>query len=212
MKNELFLILDWLNEALRPYKETAYACGGTVRDYLLHREITDFDYCTTAEPSILQKAFPNGDFTFQRYGSIHTRFNSTRIDLTTMRKESKYLDFRHPSAISFTKNIEEDSWRRDFTINALYLDLKEDVIDFHKGKDDLRDGVIRFIGDPEIRVKEDPLRICRAERFALTLSFSIEEKTKKALDSYRYLLLKINPAKIKEEREKGWKGVMPSYE
>jgi tRNA nucleotidyltransferase/poly(A) polymerase len=109
--------------------------------------------------------------------------------------------------VIFVKTPEEDYVRRDFTINALYLTAENQVLDYCGGQEDLKNKVIRFVGDPEVRVQEDPLRILRAERFAASLSFTIEAKSQAAIDKYRYLIERLNPAKIKEEERKGWKRI-----
>jgi tRNA nucleotidyltransferase (CCA-adding enzyme) len=101
-----------------------------------------------------------------------------------------------------------DYVRRDSTVNAMYLDEDYNVIDFSTGQEDLKKKLIRFIGDPYKRIEEDPLRIARAERFAKTLGFEIEEKTQQAIKDKRDLLGKLNPEKLKEEQRKGWKGTL----
>ncbi|MBR4275094.1 MAG: hypothetical protein IKQ34_03705, partial [Bacilli bacterium] len=123
-------------------------------------------------------------------------------------QEGEYNDSRHPSNVIFVKDPKLDYVRRDFTINAMYLDEDYNVIDFSTGQEDLKKKLIRFIGDPYKRIEEDPLRIARAERFAKTLGFEIEEKTQQAIKDKRDLLGKLNPEKLKEEQRKGWKGTL----
>ena len=177
--------------------------GGTSRDILLGKKPSDFDFATDATPEEEKAFLPEADFDFAKFGSIKLKHQDVEIDITTFREEGDYLDFRHPSYVKFVSSPEDDSNRRDFTINALYLDDDDKVLDFHGGLEDLKNKVIRFIGDPETRVKEDPLRILRAERFARRLGFKIEPLSQKAMDENRYLLEKLNPEKVKSEEKKG---------
>lgn len=179
-----------------------YMIGGTSRDYLLGLEVFDYDFVTDATPEDIAKFLPDVNMTFAKFGSVSTKVESTKIDIVTLRKEEGYEDFRHPSKITFIKDINEDYLRRDFTINAIYINKDFKVIDPSNGLIDLKNKIIRFIGNPEKRIEEDPLRILRAERFAKKLNFSIESKTRDAIEKYRYLLGKLNPDKIKEEERK----------
>ncbi|MBP5574880.1 MAG: hypothetical protein J6X50_03970 [Bacilli bacterium] len=122
--------------------------------------------------------------------------------MTTLRKESNYLDSRHPSKIEFVKDIKEDYLRRDFTINALYLDESLNVIDYCHGQEDLNNRILRMIGDPNQRLKEDPLRILRAIRFAITFDLTIEETLFKAMQDHFSLLKNLTDAKLKSEINK----------
>ena len=149
-----------------------------------------------------KKFLPNAKYDFAKFGSIKIFEDGVEVDITTLRKEEGYDDHRHPKKITFIKDLETDSQRRDFTINALYIDLGGNVYDYHGGLADLKKGIIRFIGDPKIRIEEDPLRIMRAERFAKKLGFEIEEESKKAIEEGRNLLSLLNPNKIKMERLK----------
>lgn len=176
--------------------------GGTSRDYLLGLEVVDYDFVTDATPDEMKQFLKDADYTFARFGSVTLSFQNKKIDLTTLRKESNYDDSRHPTKVTFVKTIKEDYKRRDFTINALYIDRNLEVYDFTSGISDLRKGLIRFIGCPRKRIKEDPLRLLRAERFAKRLNFTIEVKTAQAIKKYYYLLDKINPHKIELERRK----------
>ena len=150
----------------------------------------------------MKKFLPEANYHFEKYGSVRIKVDGVHVDITTLRMEEGYSDYRHPSKITYVKEIEKDYVRRDFTINAIYLDEKLNVIDPANGVVDLKNKVIRFIGDPEKRIKEDPLRILRAERFAKKLNFVIEPKSLEATKKYRDLLAKINPEKIKEEIRK----------
>ena len=186
----------------REHGHLLYLIGGTSRDLLLGRCPEDFDFVTDATPSEEKAFLLRADFSFGKFGSVKIKEGKDEIDITTFRQEGGYSDSRHPDWVNFVSSPEEDSWRRDFTINALYMDDEGRVLDFHHGLDDLREGVLRFIGDPFLRVKEDPLRILRAERFAKRLGFRIEPKSQEAIDENRALLSKLNPDKVKIESEK----------
>ena len=122
-----------------------------------------------------------GDYTFEKYGSVHVKVDGVKTDVTTLRVEEDYEDFRHPGKIRFVKTIKEDYVRRDFTINAIYIDKDFKIIDPSNGMDDLKAKLIRFIGDPEKRIKEDPLRIIRAIRFAIDLDFNIDKDLEESM-------------------------------
>lgn len=199
---------DFLKDLFSKNGFRLYVVGGTVRDFLLGKEITDLDFVTDATPEDEMKFIPEGDFTFKKFGAVRYPFKGKHIDITTLRQEGEYNDSRHPSNVIFVKDPKLDYVRRDFTINAMYLDEDYNVIDFSTGQEDLKKKLIRFIGDPYKRIEEDPLRIARAERFAKTLGFEIEEKTQQAIKDKRDLLRKLNPEKLKEEQRKGWKGTL----
>ena len=199
---------DFLKDLFRKNGFHLYVVGGTVRDFLLGKEITDLDFVTDATPEDEMKFIPEGDFTFKKFGAVRYPFKGKHIDITTLRQEGEYNDSRHPSNVIFVKDPKLDYVRRDFTVNAMYLDEDYNVIDFSTGQEDLKKKLIRFIGDPYKRIEEDPLRIARAERFAKTLGFEIEEKTQQAIKDKRDLLEKLNPEKLKEEQRKGWEGTL----
>ena len=199
MQNELFKFLDKI------FKENGFSIfevGGSVRDELLGLEVFDFDFATDATPEEMMEFLPNANDTFSKYGCIKYKGEYGRAEITTFRVEESYDDFRHPNKISFVKSLNEDYKRRDFTINAIYKDINGKLYDPSHGVEDLNNKIIRFIGDPEIRIKEDPLRILRAKRFASKLGFEIELETAKAMEKLAYLLEKLNPKKIKEEERK----------
>ena len=199
MHNELFKFLDKL------FKENGFSIfevGGSVRDELLGLKVFDFDFATDATPEEMIKFLPNANDTFAKYGCIKYKGEYGRAEITTFRVEESYCDFRHPNKISFVKSLNEDYKRRDFTINAIYKDINGKLYDPSHGVEDLNNKIIRFIGDPETRIKEDPLRILRAKRFASKLGFEIELETAKAMEKLAYLLEKLNPEKIKEEERK----------
>ncbi len=193
---------DALSKVFLSHKKKLYIVGGTSRDILLSRPYLDHDFVTDATPEEMKAFLPDANFTFARFGSVRLFMDKEEVDVTTLREEGEYKDHRHPSFIRFVTNLESDSWRRDFTINAIYLDENYTPIDFHNGLSDLANHLIRFIGDPQKRIEEDPLRILRAERFAAKLGFTLEENTKRAIEENRSLLSELNPAKIAEEEAK----------
>lgn len=202
----LFIMnLNIFNKLANLFNENGFSLfmiGGTSRDYLLNLEVLDYDFVSDATPEDMKKFLPEANYHFEKYGSVKVKIDGVHVDITTFRKEEGYLDYRHPSKITYVKSIDEDYVRRDFTINAIYIDKDMKVIDPSGGLIDLKNKTIRFIGDPETRIKEDPLRILRAERFKEKLNFKIEEKSLLAINKYRYLLDKLNPEKIKEELRK----------
>ena len=178
-----------------------YMVGGTVRDYLLNKPLTDMDLVTDATPSEM-KEFINGDYTFEKYGSAKVKFDDIKFDITTLRKEDDYIDSRHPSKVTFTKDIKKDVKRRDITINALYINKDLKVIDLVNGVSDLNNKIIRFIGDPTRRIEEDPLRIIRIYRFQIETGFEIEEATLKAINDNLDKVKLLKKDKINQEIKK----------
>ena len=176
-----------------------YYVGGSVRDFLLYNDFFDVDLVTDATPKEMKEFLDDADFTFEKFGFVKVKFEGEKFDLTTLRIEEGYSDFRHPKSIRFTTKRDEDVLRRDFTINGLYMDTDYNIYDYVHGVDDLNNKIIRMIGDPVTRLKEDPLRIIRALRFSITYKFEIEESLKKAILECIPLLDSLNPDKIKQD-------------
>lgn len=179
-----------------------YMVGGTSRDFLLGRKYADWDFACDAAPMEMKTFLKDADYSFAKYGSIKIFTNHQEVDITTLREEGEYKDYRHPSFIKFVKDPHLDYKRRDFTINALYIDSGYQTLDYCGGLSDLKNKIIRFIGNPTKRVEEDPLRILRAYRFAKTLGFTLESKTLDACKKGEPLLAKLNPSKVNEEKKK----------
>lgn len=179
-----------------------YLVGGTVRDLLLGLTLTDMDCVTDATPEEMKTFLPGADFTFAKMGSIRCKDEGVKFDITTLRKESGYKDSRHPSEVIFVKDLKEDVKRRDFTINAMYMDEHMVLVDYVNGEKDLNKKIIRMVGDPEKRLKEDPLRIIRAIRFALQLNFEIDKKLEKAMLKNLELLKLLKKEKIIQDLNK----------
>lgn len=196
------IIFDYLKEIFDKNGYRLYMIGGTSRDYLLNLEIDDYDFVTDAIPSEI-KSFLPVDSTFEKFGTVKYHYNNKKIDIVTLREEGEYNDSRHPSYIKFIKDINVDYKRRDFTINAIYIDENYNIIDpSGLGISDLKNKILRTIGDPNIRFEEDPLRILRGIRFANEYSLEIEENTKNAMNKKKYLIELLNQDKINEENKK----------
>lgn len=179
-----------------------YLVGGTVRDYLLGLPLTDLDTASEATPEEIL-SFLKADATFQRFGYLrYVTKDGIKFDITTLREEGAYLDNRHPSRVTFIKDIAKDYVRRDFTINALYMDADLTIYDFCHGQEDLINRHLKVIGNPNLRIKEDPLRILRAIRFSLMYDLKIDESLKRAMLANRSLLNKLTNDKIKSELAK----------
>ena len=180
-----------------------YLVGGTVRDYLLNEPLNDMDAVTDATPIEIVQFLPNVDTTFAHLGSLKYKDeNGVKFDITTLREERDYLDSRHPSAITFVKDPKDDYKRRDFTVNAMYMDSDLKIYDFCNGQKDLENRILRMVGNPDQRLKEDPLRILRAIRFHLMYNLEIENSLMEAMRDRFYLLKNINNAKIESELSK----------
>ncbi len=165
----------------------AYLVGGCVRDLLLNKTPKDWDITTNAKPEEIQKIFENTFYEneFGTVGVVTESENPTlkTIEITPYRKEAQYSDKRHPDEITWAKALDEDLKRRDFTVNAMAMEIKNGetkIIDLFESQKDLKNKIIRAVGNPEDRFNEDALRIMRAVRFAAELDFDIEEKTEKA--------------------------------
>jgi len=176
--------------------------GGSTRDYLLNRPVVDFDLTTDALPTQMQTFLPNANFRFAHYGTVQMKQDQYSIDVTTLRQESLYQDKRHPQSITFVKEPKLDYSRRDLTINALYMDTNTNILDFGNGQEDLSKKILRMIGDPYLRIQEDPLRILRVIRFQHSLGFTLEANLAKALQQSLSLLDYLNPQKVKQELNK----------
>lgn len=197
--NEIF---EYLKKIFNEHNFHLYMIGSTSRDFLMKREIEDYDFVTDATPDEVI-SFLDCNATYKKFGTLSLKVNNKHCDIVTLRKESGYLDLRHPSKIEFIKDINEDYKRRDFTINAIYIDEDYKVKDVSKdGVNDLNNKILRFIGDPTKRIKEDPLRILRAKRFIVEYGLTPEKETLKALKENKDLISTIKEGKIIEEKRK----------
>jgi len=186
------------------FPQTFYV-GGMVRDLLLGKKVTDIDIATqTTPPEIIKLLTDNNiacDGAYSRFGVVVAKKAGYKIEIATFRKDLPGKS-RYPK-ISFVITPKQDSARRDFTVNALYLSPKNNsILDFHQGLKDLKLKKIKFIGNPEKRIKEDPLRIIRALRFAKTLNFKLEDKTKNAIEKNYFSIKTLTKTRIKNELDK----------
>jgi len=183
----------------------AYIVGGCVRDFLREKEPEDWDITTSARPKEIQKIFPRS-FYENKFLTVTVQTGSRdpktkELEITTYRSETKYTDKRHPDQIKFAKTLKEDLARRDFTVNALAMDISGKIIDPFAGQKDLKNKIIRTVGKPEERFSEDALRMMRAVRFTTTLNsgWEVEANTAKAIKKNAFWLQAISKERIKEE-------------
>lgn len=191
-----------LSKIFKSHNYSLYLVGGTVRDYLLNNSLDDMDAVTDATPEEVKSFLPDADFTFARMGSMRIKSSGVKFDVTTLRKEESYVDSRHPFKVTFVRDLKEDYVRRDFTINAMYMDDEMNIYDYVNGQKDLTNKVIRMVGNPDVRLKEDPLRILRAIRFALDFDFVIDDELKESIKRNKDLINKLNIEKIKMDMKK----------
>ena len=189
------IILDTIHEA----GFEAYVVGGCVRDAVLGRVPGDWDITTNAVPQDIKKLFRRTIDTGIEHGTVTVMMGKEGYEVTTYRIDGKYEDSRHPSEVTFTKNLTEDMKRRDFTINAMAYNEEEGLIDRFGGLEDIEKGLIRCVGNPYERFSEDALRIMRAIRFSAQLGYSIEEKTCEAIKELAPTLEKISAERIQVE-------------
>jgi poly(A) polymerase len=193
----------------------AYLCGGSVRDLLMNRPPKDFDVATDAHPMEIRRLFRNSRIIGRRFRLVHILFQDMTVEVSTFRRE--------PERSAQTEDTEnllitddntfgsplQDARRRDFTINALFYNIADfSVIDYIGGINDLTDGLVRVIGDPDVRFREDPVRMMRAIEFASRLGFQIEPATWEAIGRHRNDILKASPPRVSEEilelLRRGW--------
>lgn len=179
----------------------AYAVGGCVRDSLLGKTPNDWDITTSAKPEDMKSVF--ADFhcidTGIKHGTVTVVIDGEPLEITTFRLDGEYEDNRRPKSVTFTSDLGADLGRRDFTVNAMAYSKMTGTVDLFGGQNDLKNGIIRCVGDPDRRFNEDALRILRALRFASALDFEIEEKTAQSLLKNRALLGNISEERIAKE-------------
>lgn len=177
----------------------AYAVGGCVRDSILGREPDDWDITTSATPLETKALFARTFDTGIEHGTITVLIDKDAFEVTTYRVDGKYEDSRHPSEVTFTRCLQEDLLRRDFTINAMAYNDEEGLVDIFGGIEDLNNKTIRCVGNAEARFGEDALRILRAVRFAAQLGFEIEEETREGIVKLAPTLANISAERIQVE-------------
>ena len=225
--------VEFIIDTLEKYRYEAYAVGGCVRDSLLNRIPHDWDITTNAKGEQVIKIFKSLGYnvveTGIKFGTVTVFINYIGYEITTYRVDGDYLDGRHPDKVEFTNNLKEDLSRRDFTINAMAYNNKVGLVDYFNGIEDLKNKVIKSVGDPIKRFSEDALRMIRAVRFSAQLDFQIESNTKEAIkklssniknvsmerirEEFNKILLSPNPCKIRELNEYGiLQSFLPEYD
>ena len=197
-----------LMDEFKKNKYQIYVVGGAVRDATLKKNVDNWDFTTNAIPDEIRKLFPDS-FYNNIYGTVSIPQDKIIFEITPFRKESNYSDSRHPEKIEWAKTVEEDLSRRDFTINAIAYDGKN-IIDPYGGQKDLSNRLIKAVGDPDIRFKEDALRLLRAVRFTSQLGFLIEDTTRDSIQKNAGLITKISWERIRDEFLKILAGDHPS--
>jgi poly(A) polymerase len=188
---------------LRSNGHQVYLVGGCVRDILLKREPADYDVATDATPERVQELFPRSLDVGAQFGVVIVTDDAAQVEVATFRSDIGYSDGRHPDRVEYSKSPQEDVRRRDFTINALLLDPEtNEVLDFVGGREDLRTGIIRAIGRPEERFREDKLRMIRAVRFAARFHYAIEAATFLAIVKLAAEINQVSAERIRDELTK----------
>jgi len=196
------LIAKKILERLEVHGFQAYFVGGFVRDKLLNREVNDIDIATDAAPAQVCEIFAKTIPTGIKHGTVTVILSEIPYEVTTFRSEGKYLDHRRPSEVTYVETIEEDLSRRDFTINAIAMDLAGKIIDPYAGQAALQERIIAAVGSPDERFSEDPLRMLRALRFAAQLDFFIADPTWKSIIANGEQLQNIAIERVKQELDK----------
>lgn len=186
-------------KSIEPTKKVLIV-GGAVRDKLLGKEPNDIDLATNIHINKLENHFKTIDIGKNKeFGIIVINWKNQPIEIANFRKEEKYSDNRHPDKVELVNDFKTDSARRDFTINALGMDINGNIIDHHGGKKDLENKIIKTVGNPGKRFNEDALRIIRAIRFAIQLDFDIEKNTYDSIKNNKHLLKNIAQERITNE-------------
>ena len=193
-------------EVLQHAGYEAYLVGGGIRDLLLRKHPKDFDVATNAKPVEVQKLFKRSRLIGRRFQIVHVRIGAEIIEVTTFRGSTSDSKLRRANAAGMLirdnvfGSVEDDAVRRDFTMNALYYDpSNHQVLDFVGGYDDLEDGIVRIIGDPETRYREDPVRMLRAIRFTGKLGLSLEDGTSEPIRRLNFLLRDVSASRLFDE-------------
>ncbi len=182
----------------------AYLVGGCVRDKIMEREINDYDMTTSASVGEIKEMFCEYPLVLsgEKHGTVGVVSDGEVLEITTYRTDGAYLDGRHPEEVVFVKSFYEDSARRDFTMNSIGYNPKTGYADHHGGIEDIKNGIIRCVGDPKKRFSEDALRIMRAVRFSSQLCFALDEQTSSAAVELRNNLRNISKERLFEELKK----------
>jgi len=181
----------------------AYLVGGCVRDLLLGREPEDYDVATDAHPARVQELFPSSVDVGAKFGVILVVADGAQVEVATFRSDLGYSDGRHPDRVEYSSSPEQDVLRRDFTINGMMLDPQtQQILDFVGGREDLNQGIVRAIGNPAVRFREDRLRMARAVRFAARFGYAIEPATFQAIRGAARHITSVSAERLRDELTK----------
>jgi tRNA nucleotidyltransferase (CCA-adding enzyme) len=206
----LLLLAKSIMKTISDHGHVAYIVGGYVRDRLLNKDIKDIDLATSALPEEVMSWFDHTVPTGLQHGTVTVIISGVSFEVTTFRKEEEYVEHRRPSRVHFISDLDEDLKRRDFTINAMAMDINEKIIDPYNGQVDMKQGRLKTVGDPYERFKEDALRMMRCIRFASVYRLDIENATWEALCTYAPALKHIAMERVRMELEKTVEGVWPT--
>lgn len=206
LPSEVTMCLDTLEKA----GVQAYLVGGCVRDMLMKKQPHDYDITVNASPETVKSLFRRTIDTGLKHGTVTVLIDGMPLEITEMRTDGEYTDHRHPNNVIPTKNLADDLARRDFTVNAMAMDLHGNITDIFGGADDIDRKIIRCVGDPNRRFDEDALRIMRAFRFCSQLNFMLDGDTKKSALNNAPLLENISAERIYAELKKTLIGINPA--
>lgn len=180
----------------------AYIVGGFVRDYIIGIKSNDIDIATNATPKDIKNIFADSCLPNEDYGSVTVISKGIRFEITTFRRDIGYVNNRRPAEVKYIDDLEEDLRRRDFTINTICMDEDGKIVDLLNGQEDIKNRVIRCVGNPDTKFSEDALRILRAIRFATMLDFDLDSETIKAIKNNKHLIRNLSFNRKKEELDK----------
>ncbi len=197
---------SFILKRLNDHGHSAYFVGGCVRDFLMNRKITDVDIATSAPQKLVEQIFFDCSIdSAASYFGVVTFNRPVICQIATYRTEKDYKNHRYPRDIKFVNDVVLDATRRDFTVNAIYMDIYQQLFDPYGGKHDIERRIIRCIGDPNIRIFEDALRILRTIRFSVLLDFDIDPSLLDACILYSQTLIFLNEDTVQLERWKLFK-------
>lgn len=211
MKFKLPDDVTYIIEKLHKAGFDAIVTGGAVRDMMMHKEPHDYDIATSALPEDTRRLFSRTIDTGIKHGTVTVIINGVGYEITTFRTDGIYLDGRHPEHVRFVNSVYTDCARRDFTINSMMYGSDGEIIDFFGGRADIKEKLIRCVGESEKRFKEDALRMLRAVRFSAALSFDISPETEKAIKKCSMLIKRVSTERIFEELNKILLSDNPDY-
>lgn len=180
----------------------AYLVGGYPRDLYMGRKSIDYDICTSATPKELKNIFNDSTVHIEQYGSVTLIYQNNRFEITTFRRDIKYLNNRKPIEIEYVDSLLEDLKRRDFTMNTMCIDQNGNLIDLMNGREDINNKIIKTVGEADKKIYEDSLRILRAIRFATILDFDLDYDLKQSIKKHKGLLRNLSYYRKKEELDK----------